>query len=326
MNSERSRWVPDRRTVLLGGLGCVATLISSSAARAGESLRLVLVHGRGQEGLDPNQLKMNWMGTLARGAQKQGRTVPSAIDVAFPYYGDVLDKFARDYDIPLTPEVQARGGQANDEFLAFQAEVAEALRQRAGVTDAQVDAEYGPNPKPRGPLNWEWVQAIFRALDRYGGGMSQAALELFTRDVFLYTTRAGVRDEIDRIVATALTEEPTVVVGHSLGSVVAYSILRSDRRSLRIPLFLTVGCPLGVRPIRDQFRPLRFPLPVKEWFNAFDARDVVALYPLDTANFPVTPAIDNYQGVKNSTENRHGIVGYLDDVEVAKRLLDALGA
>src|SRR5262249_13915703 len=123
----------------------------------------------------------------------------------------------------------------------------------------------------------------------------------------------------------SLTEEPTVMVGHSLGSVVAYSVLRSDRRRLRIPLYLTVGCPLGVRPIRDQFRPLRYPLPVKAWFNAFDARDVVALYPLDRANFPVTPEITNYAEVKNSTDNRHGIAGYLDDTQVAKWLLDALG-
>jgi hypothetical protein len=52
---------------------------------------------------------------------------------------------------------------------------------------------------------------------------------------------------------------------------------------------------------------------------------VVALYPLDRANFLVTPEIENYAEVKNSTDNRHGIVGYLDDARVAKRLLDALG-
>ena len=139
-------------------------------------------------------------------------------------------------------------------------------------------------------------------LDKHGGGISSAALERFSRDVFLYTTRADVREEIDRIVANSLTEEPTVIVGHSLGSVVAYSVLRSDRRSLRIPLYLTVGCPLGIRAIRDQFRPLRYPLPVKEWFNAFDTRDIVALHPLDRVNFPVTPEIENYAAVKNSTK------------------------
>ncbi len=324
MRPKRSRCMISRRTLLIGALGCVAVGIRPTALGARDSVQLVLVHGRAQQNLDPNELKSNWLDALRRGAEKQGRMLPDTLSVAFPYYGDTLDRFARDFDIPLTSEVKTRG-EVNDEFLVFQAEIAEAVRQRSGVTDAQVDAEYGSNPKPKGPLNWEWVQAILRALDKYAGGMNQTALETFTRDVFLYTTREGVRDEINRIVASALTEQPTVVVGHSLGSVVAYSVLRSDSRSLRIPLFLTVGCPLGVRPIRDQFRPLRFPLPVKAWFNAFDTRDVVALYPLDKLNFPVTPEIENYSEVKNSTDNRHGIASYLDDSQVAKRLLDALG-
>ena len=53
--------------------------------------------------------------------------------------------------------------------------------------------------------------------------------------IFLYTTRADVRQEIDQIVANSLTEEPTVMVGHSLGSVVAYSVLRSDCRLAVVP-------------------------------------------------------------------------------------------
>jgi hypothetical protein len=315
-----------RRKVLLAApLSLLTAMVGIHDLQASQPLRLVLVHGRGQQGLDPAQLKLAWLTAFRGGATANGRTVPDTLDVTFPYYGDVLDKFAREYDVPLSPQdVQARGGQINNEFLVFQAQVAEALQQRSGVTDAQVDAEYGANPKPKGPLNWEWVQAILRALDKYGFGISQGALEAFTRDVFLYTTRSGVRDEIDRIVAASLTDQPTIVVGHSLGSVVAYNVLRADPRTLQVPLFLTVGCPLGVRPIRDQLRPLRFPSPVSAWLNAFDTRDVVALYPLDDVNFPVHPAIENYPNVKNSTDNRHGIAGYLDDPFVAIRLLNAL--
>jgi len=315
----------DRRQILSFASAGAALAAVSAAISAPAPLRLLLVHGRGQQGLDPATLKSEWVGALNKGALAGGRALPSGIEVAFPFYGDTLDKFAREQAIPLTSDIQARGSQSQDEFLVFQAEVAESLRQRAGVTDAQVDAEYGDNPRPKGPLNWQWVQAILRAVDKHGGGMSQSALESFTRDVFLYTTRAGVRDEIDRIVSAMLTEEPTIVVGHSLGSVVAYSVLRKDPRALRVPLFLTVGCPLGIRAIRDQFRPLRFPLPVKTWYNAFDPRDVVALNPLDSANFPVAPAIENYALVKNHTDNRHGIVGYLDDISVAKRILEGMG-
>jgi len=107
---------------------------------------------------------------------------------------------------------------------------------------------------------------------------------------------------------------------------VAYNIMRTDRRALKIPLFVSVGSPLGVRAIREQFVPLRYPSPpLGSWYNAFDTRDVVALYALDKDNFPVTPVIENYSGVRNQTDNRHGIAGYLNDVHVAKKILDTMG-
>ena len=318
----------DRRELLKAAsavaLSGLMSVVPSGAAAAG-STKLLFVHGRGQQGLNPETLKSEWLATLNRGTTTFGQSVPTDIDVAFPFYGDILDKYTQQFGIPLTSDVQARGTPLDDEFLVFQAEFAEAVRQRAGITDAQVDAEYGPDPAPRGPLNWKWVQAILRAIDKNGSGMNQKTLEIFTRDVFLYTTRAGVRDEIDQIVAGKLTEQPTVVVSHSLGTVVAYSVLRTDRRSLRVPLFVTVGSPLAVRAVRDQFRPLRSPSSVDAWYNAFDTRDVVALYPLDADNFPVRPAIENNSTVRNHTENRHGIVGYLDNPDVAKRILNALG-
>lgn len=77
-----------------------------------------------------------------------------------------------------------------------------------------------------------------------------------------------------------------VVVGHALGSVVAYDVLRRDPRRLALPLLVTVGSPLGIRAIRDELRPLRFPRGVKAWRNAFDERDPVALWPLDGADSP----------------------------------------
>jgi len=314
-----------RQWLKLGSMGALAAMIPPIFA-ATEAKKLLFVHGRGQQGQDPAVLKSQWLDTLKLGARSAGVAFPADIDVAFPFYGDLLDSYTSRFDIPLTSDIQTRGGAVDNDFLVFQAQVAEDLRQRAGVTDAQVDAEYGANPRQRGPLNWEWVQAILRAIDKHGGGMNQQTLEVFTRDVYLYTTRAGVRDDINRIVATQLTEEPTVVVAHSLGTVVAYSILRSDLRRLRIPVFVTVGSPLGVRAIRDQLRPLRFPSPVDAWYNAFDARDVVALYPLDAANFPVRPDVENNGTVRNHTDNRHGIAGYLDDPAVAKRVLGALSS
>ena len=103
----------DRRTFLESFLISVAAQLGSSSLRANTPLRLVLVHGRRQQGLDPAELRSKWLRALNRGAQKLGRSIPDDIDVAFPYYGDVLDKLAREYDIPLSSHIQARGNSAD---------------------------------------------------------------------------------------------------------------------------------------------------------------------------------------------------------------------
>jgi hypothetical protein len=316
----------NRRSLMLLASSGIINCCSFSNLSAQTPPRLLLVHGRDQQGRNPATIKAEWMTALRAGTNKDGQALLDMVDVTFPFYGDKLDYFASQFDIPLTEDIHLKGAQVDDDFLSYEAEIARELQLGAGISDVQVNAEYGPNPKPKGPQNWEWVQAIVRVLDRYFGNNSQLGVETFMRDVYLYTTRAGVRDTIDGIVADVLTEQPTVIIGHSLGSVVAYNVLRSDRRKLQIPLFVTVGCPLGIRAIRDQLRPIKFPQGVGAWYNAYDTRDIVALYPLDQSNFPVIPDIENYSMVKNRTSNRHGIVGYLDDSSVAKRIVAGLAA
>jgi hypothetical protein len=106
------------------------------------------------------------------------------------------------------------------------------------------------------------------------------------------------------------------VIDHSLGTVVAYNVLGAAAR--KIPLYVTVGSPLGIRATRQTLAPIRNPVGSKGWYNAYDAHDFVSLYPLDKDNFDVSPAITNNGTVQNLTENQHGIIGYLDDANVAK--------
>jgi hypothetical protein len=156
---------------------------------------------------------------------------------------------------------------------------------------------------------------------------------LVTHDVYRYLRDSAIRETIDDGVAAAITPGvETVIVGHSLGSVVAYRLLRQAGQQLgwTVPLFVTVGSPLGITEIRKSLQrvgPTRCPACVSRWFNAMDERDIVALYPLDTDYFPLDPArpaIENKTDVRNKTNNRHGIAGYLDDKDVAKRIYDAV--
>lgn len=280
-------------------------------------MRLLLVHGRSQGGKDPVKLKADWLGALDKGLQKAGLVMPTSVDIDFPFYGDRLDEFVRQFELPADPAIVPKGSPVFDEFAEFRAEIANEMRGRASITNAQIQAEMRPAPaQEKGLQNWEWVQAIIRLLDRNVTGVSQTTIEVFLRDVFLYTSREPVRGAIDAIVSDMLKPDTAVVVGHSLGTVVAFNVLRAAGR--KVPLYVTVGSPLGIRAIRKTLSPIENPIGNKGWYNAYDSRDVVALYPLDTNNFDVNPTITNNGGVQNWTDNRHGIVGYLDDVDVAK--------
>ena len=60
----------------------------------------------------------------------------------------------------------------------------EEVRQRAGITEAQIAEIAGQDVVDRGPGQWEWVQAILRAVDRHVPHGSGGGIALATRDVY----------------------------------------------------------------------------------------------------------------------------------------------
>lgn len=299
--------------------------------------QLVFVHGRSQQEKDSVALKAEWIDALEEGLGKSGLTLPiPEPDVRFPFYGDTLYQMVAGKSPDEAAAVIVRGTDADADEERFTRAVLEEIREKNGITAAQLASAAGQDVVERGPQNWEWFQGVLRVIDRFVPHGSGTSIALFTHDVYQYLKNSVIRDTIDTGVSQAFTAgRETVVVAHSLGTVVAYNLLRQQGhvRGWKVPLFVTVGSPLGISEIRKTLRtlapPTRCPECASAWFNAMDDRDVVALYPLQTKHFPldpVAPAIENKLDVRNRTENRHGIAGYLDDKDVAKRIHDALVA
>jgi hypothetical protein len=276
---------------------------------------LLLVHGIAQGGRNPDDLRADWLYSLNNGLKCAGFEMPTNLMVDFPYFGDRLDRFVAKFSVPSSAEIVAKGGQGDSAYAKFREDMVEQLRLGAKISDGEVQTEMGPGVVDKGPQNWKWVQAIVRLLDRRVPPVATWSIERFLQEVFVYITYPAVQSAIDKIVSDQLQDDTAVVVGHSLGSVIAYNVLRA--RAAKAPLLVTVGSPLAIRPIRKTLGPLRNPAAAKGWYNAFDPADVVSLYPLDAANFDVRPPITNNPHVANWTENRHGIIGYLDDAKVA---------
>jgi hypothetical protein len=280
--------------------------------------QLALVHGRSPHRKDAAALKAEWLDALHSGLAAAGLTLPiPEWEVRFPYYGDALA------DGSTGPLSEVVAGESDAERAAFLRAVFLEEAEAYGISDADVAAEAGPGVAEP---DRDWFRALLRLLDR-STLAGAASIALFLDDVHLYLTHVGVRDVIDSEVRAAVTPGvETVVVGHSLGSVVTYRLLGQEGAALgwRVPLYVTVGSPLGVGAIRGRLAPITHPACAARWFNAADRRDAVALHPLDAAHFAVEPAIENKTDVHTTTPDGHGIRGYLTDPEVACRIHRAL--
>jgi hypothetical protein len=274
-------------------------------------MKLVMVHGRAQAGFDSQSIRKEWVRALDQGLRSGLGKLPENAAVEFPFYGDELKRLV---DEVRTPFIDDR-----DE-LAFRLALLTEIAEGAGINKTELAREFAVEEK--GIQNWRLVHAILRLLDRIQG-VNSRFIDLFTHDVYVYLTQSKVRERIHAIVEAAFEDGPCVVVAHSLGTIIAYNVLRGGTGNCA--RLITVGAPLGLKAIKRHLeQPLGHPTNVRHWFNAMDPRDVVALYPLDATNFNVRPAIENKTDVRNNTENRHGIVGYLADPVVAAKVVEFL--
>lgn len=292
------------------------------------SKQLVFVHGRSQESKDADALKKEWVDAFREGLAKSQLDLPiDEADIRFPYYGDTLYDLVKDRPEDEVAKVIVRGDGTDDEQQKFVRAVLQEVKEAAHITDAQLEEITDREIVERGPLNWEWLQGVLRAIDRYVPGGSGASIAIATNDVYQYLKNPVIQSIVDEGVRSAFTPGvETVVVGHSLGTVVAYNLLKREGESEGwvIPAYVTLGSPLAVTEIKKSLRPIKHPPCVGKWFNAMDERDVVALYPLTRKHFDIDPEIENKLDVDNHTNNRHGISGYLNDKHVAQRIYEAL--
>lgn len=289
---------------------------------------LVLLHGRAQEGREPSRLKDLWVQALREGVAAAGEALEVKSErIRFVFYGDALRDSLTQEQLEDVERVAVRGPtQVAHEEMFIREVLLEALRS---VQQASAESEKPTTLTTHRRGGGRTSLALMRALDEYLPGSAGAAIAFMARDVHAYLSRPGVRDLIEDGFRRALPDScPAVVVGHSLGSVVAYNVLRREAFShpWNIRLFVTLGSPLGLRAIRRRLEPLSYPRSVREWLNARDPRDAVALRGLERFYRPRAgaAAIAEIDDIVNTTSKHHGVEGYLSDKRIAKRIAAAL--
>ena len=282
---------------------------------------ILCVHGVGQQRKGPQTLHAEWFPPLSDGCRLAGRPV-SAGDVECVFYGCLFRPAGRPLeagDPVIRPE----------DLDDFEVALLDAWWQEAGRVDPAVVP-----PEARTLTSMpRTVQRALRGLSgsRFFAGLAERALLFDLRQVRRYFGEPEIRRAAQRSLADALSPDVRVVVGHSLGSVVAYETLCAYPGSVR--MLVTLGSPLGIRHlIFDRLQPSPqpgaagiplglWPASVQRWVNIADEGDVVALVKDLRPWFG--PRLEGYLVSNGATA--HDVRPYLTAAETGQAIVAGLG-
>ncbi|WKD35987.1 trypsin-like serine peptidase [Streptomyces xanthophaeus] len=278
---------------------------------------LVFLHGRSQQGKDPELLRRGWTGGLNHGLTRAGLPTVDPADVWFPYYGDRIVEVTGQHealpasyaDSPAVAAVEAFAAESEEgtyEQLVMEAAVLAGMPQDGQAATENLGSRLVGSLQ--GALSWLAAKTDVDAL----------AIATIFRDVDAYLSDQAVREAVlDRVFEEIPHDGELVLVTHSLGTVVGMDLV-ADRLppGMKVTLLVTAGSPLGMNAVNSRLAPPGTVRPgtVAEWVNVWCPTDAVAIgCPLE----PVWGKLTEEHAVVNASDRAHSIEEYLAHPEVA---------
>jgi hypothetical protein len=239
--------------------------------------KIVAVHGIGPPFSGDAIIHREWWPALISGLHLAGSDLKDEKELDCAFYGHLFRK----------PGALAASGSYRAEDVGPEEAALLNLLWQAAV-EAEPQGVPSPSSYAGGETLARTPQIIQRALSAvsrssFWVNIAQAALIGDLKQVVLYINDRDVREKVLEIVAKKITPDTRVVIGHSLGSVVAYEAL--CRNPANVVSFVSFGSPLGIQNlIFHKLSPApspenigAWPGVVKHWTNIADKGDIVAL-------------------------------------------------
>jgi pimeloyl-ACP methyl ester carboxylesterase len=238
--------------------------------------RVICVHGIGQQSLGEQSLLATWHPALVDGLVRAGHVAVPEVDVAMGFYGHLYRPSGALLALgdPVHGAADVRPGIEQDLLTAW------------WTCAAAIEKQIAP---PNGNALVRVSQSVQTALrqlskSKFFAGVALRAMVPDLKQVARYLTDPDLRVAVRKQVANLITEDTRVVVGHSLGSVVAYEMLCA-LPSHGVRALVTLGLPLGIpnlvfdrlHPVPVEGRGVWPGGPDLVWTNIVDGGDVVAL-------------------------------------------------
>jgi hypothetical protein len=219
--------------------------------------RIIYIHGRGFGATH----SMGWQSGLVTGLERAGYDVSleEVERLSTPIsYSAYLDPAVDPGDeLPQEDCRRAPSAVAGDAFVERQ----RSLRTRVGEGFRE--------------------ERVDRVVKQAAGNdrIAEQAIGQRFRDVRSYVSDAARRERILKHVTEQLPDHgPVVLVGHSLGSIIALDLVRRWPEDLPIDLLLTLGSPAALGPMQKHLKGLVDDLPrqlLGGWVNIYDPSDPV---------------------------------------------------
>lgn len=294
-------------------------------------MRLAIVHGINNEKYSPHEIKEAWWDAILEGWNKLGLTPRPQPEIDVGYYADIL----ADAVAGRGAQASAQGGNVTTraEGRAF----LDAYLEAAGIDESYVrqalraEGFEDPTVVEQGIFQ-EMLVDVAGTVERLLRDRGKWVASKFLEQATHYIEDQGLGAQIGVKVRKAILDhhnDQTLLVSHSLGTIVSYRLLAGDPKASnrQVPLFLTLGSPLAIGMMKSILPPRgKIPMPpINDWVNGYRRDDFVALdRTLDKSTI-------GFDGITNITEglveesDKHSIEAYLKSAPIAGRIYNALG-
>lgn len=285
--------------------------------------KILIIHGIANQYLGENELRQAWYPALCDGLALAGcKDVPTVDQCFCPFYGALFRPVGHLSLKDTVDETDVEEASATEVSLLTE------VWRAATLIDPDVPQSIDSGSSlARFPRT---AEKLLNALAQSSYLADYLPLRLFgdLKQVDLYINDRAIHEQILGQISAHIGYDTVLVIGHSLGSVIAYEAV--CRKPENVKALITIGSPLGIRNVVfDKLTPTpnflglslgQWPGKVSEWTNIAARGDIVA------AQKQLAPLFGSRVNdvIIDSGWDAHSSTRYLNSVEAGQAVARAL--